>query len=315
MISRSPYKPRQVCDSVYRGQRSVETSTELQGRQARSLITWLIRNRPGTPYRFCITWKTKRAPHPPQRDQGGAGAAVRRGGVAYGVGGVAYTKGLGIVAFPPASHLRMRCGPETLWAAMAMAEKFDSLEEHLEKFVENIRQLGIIVSDFQPSSQAGLNQKLWAARCFRGVCWRGLGRWRGARSASSVLSGSAFLPAGISWWRAYRTSTSAGNSFTTSACLWKCSSEWLRPRWSSVSPELPPQCQQAGSASCLRRAGRKGEGGLCAAAFAWKAWSNLAVLLQVPALLFCYDPAFIFLVSSVCDEVSLNWMLNAAKEK
>ncbi|OXB58427.1 hypothetical protein ASZ78_007102 [Callipepla squamata] len=44
---------------------------------------------------------------------------------------------------------------------MAMAEKFDSLEEHLEKFVENIRQLGIIVSDFQPSSQAGLNQKLY----------------------------------------------------------------------------------------------------------------------------------------------------------
>ncbi|XP_068092815.1 mediator of RNA polymerase II transcription subunit 10 [Hyperolius riggenbachi] len=41
-----------------------------------------------------------------------------------------------------------------------MAEKFDNLEEHLEKFVENIRQLGIIVSDFQPSSQAGLNQKL-----------------------------------------------------------------------------------------------------------------------------------------------------------
>ncbi|NXP30430.1 MED10 polymerase, partial [Leiothrix lutea] len=46
-----------------------------------------------------------------------------------------------------------------------MAEKFDSLEEHLEKFVENIRQLGIIVSDFQPSSQTGLNQKLcyWSA--------------------------------------------------------------------------------------------------------------------------------------------------------
>ncbi|XP_027799710.1 mediator of RNA polymerase II transcription subunit 10 isoform X2 [Marmota flaviventris] len=41
-----------------------------------------------------------------------------------------------------------------------MAEKFDHLEEHLEKFVENIRQLGIIVSDFQPSSQAGLHQKL-----------------------------------------------------------------------------------------------------------------------------------------------------------
>ena len=42
-----------------------------------------------------------------------------------------------------------------------MAEKFDNLEEHLEKFVENIRQLGIIVSDFQPSSQTGLNQKLY----------------------------------------------------------------------------------------------------------------------------------------------------------
>ncbi|KAK2489120.1 hypothetical protein MC885_013384, partial [Smutsia gigantea] len=48
-------------------------------------------------------------------------------------------------------------GGESCWA---MAEKFDHLEEHLEKFVENIRQLGIIVSDFQPSSQAGLNQKL-----------------------------------------------------------------------------------------------------------------------------------------------------------
>ncbi|KAM9838947.1 mediator of RNA polymerase II transcription subunit 10 isoform 1-T1 [Aulostomus maculatus] len=41
-----------------------------------------------------------------------------------------------------------------------MAEKVDNLEEHLEKFIENIRQLGIIVSDFQPSSQPGLNQKL-----------------------------------------------------------------------------------------------------------------------------------------------------------
>ncbi|NXC51486.1 MED10 polymerase, partial [Aleadryas rufinucha] len=48
-----------------------------------------------------------------------------------------------------------------------MAEKFDSLEEHLEKFVENIRQLGIIVSDFQPSSQTGLNQKLSVFSTFR----------------------------------------------------------------------------------------------------------------------------------------------------
>lgn len=44
-----------------------------------------------------------------------------------------------------------------------MAERFDNLEEHLEKFVENIRQLGIIVSDFQPSSQTGLNQKLYVS--------------------------------------------------------------------------------------------------------------------------------------------------------
>ncbi|XP_057683926.1 mediator of RNA polymerase II transcription subunit 10 [Corythoichthys intestinalis] len=41
-----------------------------------------------------------------------------------------------------------------------MADKNENLEEHLEKFVENIRQLGIIVSDFQSTSQAGLNQKL-----------------------------------------------------------------------------------------------------------------------------------------------------------
>jgi hypothetical protein len=45
-------------------------------------------------------------------------------------------------------------------AEPAMVEKFDHLEEHLEKFMENIQQLGIIVSDFQPSSQAGLSQKL-----------------------------------------------------------------------------------------------------------------------------------------------------------
>lgn len=54
-----------------------------------------------------------------------------------------------------------RCELQTEGRAVpAMAEKFDHLEEHLEKFVENIRQLGIIVSDFQPSSQAGLSQKL-----------------------------------------------------------------------------------------------------------------------------------------------------------
>lgn len=73
----------------------------------------------------------------------------------------------GAAAPPRASRLPpFRAGAaERKWrwaggAVAAMAEKFDSLEEHLEKFVENIRQLGIIVSDFQPSSQTGLNQKL-----------------------------------------------------------------------------------------------------------------------------------------------------------
>ncbi|XP_012787507.1 mediator of RNA polymerase II transcription subunit 10 [Sorex araneus] len=41
-----------------------------------------------------------------------------------------------------------------------MAENLKHLEEHLEKFVENVRQLGIIASDFHPGSQARLNQKL-----------------------------------------------------------------------------------------------------------------------------------------------------------
>ena len=40
------------------------------------------------------------------------------------------------------------------------SEKFDSLVENLERFIENTRQLGIIVSDFQPQGQVTLNQKL-----------------------------------------------------------------------------------------------------------------------------------------------------------
>ncbi|KAL6034667.1 hypothetical protein STEG23_033855 [Scotinomys teguina] len=43
---------------------------------------------------------------------------------------------------------------------LAMAGKFGHLKEHVEKSVENTRPLGIIISDFQPSSQAGLSQKL-----------------------------------------------------------------------------------------------------------------------------------------------------------
>lgn len=36
----------------------------------------------------------------------------------------------------------------------------DSLENQLENLVESVRQLGIIVSDFQPQGQPALNSKL-----------------------------------------------------------------------------------------------------------------------------------------------------------
>ncbi|CAL1532359.1 unnamed protein product [Lymnaea stagnalis] len=39
-------------------------------------------------------------------------------------------------------------------------EKFDTLEQKLELFIENTRQMGIIVSDFQPQGQNVLNQKI-----------------------------------------------------------------------------------------------------------------------------------------------------------
>jgi len=43
-----------------------------------------------------------------------------------------------------------------------MADKFEQLEQQLELFIENARQMGIIVSDFQPQGgQSVLNQKLW----------------------------------------------------------------------------------------------------------------------------------------------------------
>ena len=42
-----------------------------------------------------------------------------------------------------------------------MADKFEQLEQQLELFIENARQMGIIVSDFQPQGgQSVLNQKL-----------------------------------------------------------------------------------------------------------------------------------------------------------
>jgi len=41
-----------------------------------------------------------------------------------------------------------------------MGDKFEALEDNLEQFVENVRQLGVIVSDFQPHGQSVLNQKI-----------------------------------------------------------------------------------------------------------------------------------------------------------
>jgi len=41
-----------------------------------------------------------------------------------------------------------------------MGSPLEVLETNLELFIENVRQLGIIVSDFQPQGQTALNQKI-----------------------------------------------------------------------------------------------------------------------------------------------------------
>ena len=41
-----------------------------------------------------------------------------------------------------------------------MASSLEKLETQLEMFTENVRQLGIIVSDFQPQGQNVFNQKM-----------------------------------------------------------------------------------------------------------------------------------------------------------
>lgn len=43
---------------------------------------------------------------------------------------------------------------------VTMASSLENLETQLEMFIENVRQIHIIVSDFQPQSQNVLNQKL-----------------------------------------------------------------------------------------------------------------------------------------------------------
>ena len=43
---------------------------------------------------------------------------------------------------------------------MTSNNSLDALEEQLERRIENVRQIQIIVSDFQPQGQPALNQKL-----------------------------------------------------------------------------------------------------------------------------------------------------------
>jgi len=39
-------------------------------------------------------------------------------------------------------------------------DPFDVLEQNLEVFIENVREVGIMVGDFQPQTQQGLNSKI-----------------------------------------------------------------------------------------------------------------------------------------------------------
>ena len=43
---------------------------------------------------------------------------------------------------------------------MSNSLPLEQLEQQLERAIENVRQVRIVVSDFQPQGQPGLNQKL-----------------------------------------------------------------------------------------------------------------------------------------------------------
>ena len=61
------------------------------------------------------------------------------------------------------SHNATRAARERERVIMAddkVPERFELLEQTIEQFVETTRQIGIIVSDFQPGSQGVLNQKM-----------------------------------------------------------------------------------------------------------------------------------------------------------
>jgi len=42
----------------------------------------------------------------------------------------------------------------------AVENRFESLQQNIEQFIETMRQVGIMVSDFQPGSQDNLNDKI-----------------------------------------------------------------------------------------------------------------------------------------------------------
>ena len=56
--------------------------------------------------------------------------------------------------------MRPRKNRKSIFIMADKADRFEAVEQQLELFIENTRQLGIIVSDFQPQGQNVLNQKL-----------------------------------------------------------------------------------------------------------------------------------------------------------
>lgn len=50
---------------------------------------------------------------------------------------------------------------------MSTSSALENLETQLETFIENVRQVRIIVSDFQPQGHNVLNQKMYVWTCSR----------------------------------------------------------------------------------------------------------------------------------------------------
>ena len=45
----------------------------------------------------------------------------------------------------------------------SVENRFENLQQNIEQFIETMRQIGIMVSDFQPGSQDNLNDKMYAS--------------------------------------------------------------------------------------------------------------------------------------------------------